>query len=236
MKSLLRNSILPNQYYEVDFEQAMTLRNGKKINCFATTQYYWDVQDFIYNKSLIIRDKKKYIKKKSMITEEKPPSFESSDYLILSNSPLYQDQPTRQDISPLQISYLGPSRSRHYFIIPKYCCINCKFYHKFIELTYKYRNILRGKDENNSPSPKLNRLRKLYYTHKNKIDYCLKEIENRIFCDCADFFKTQLLLLKKNYKIPHTSFQSTYFDLASKLNKDVAGIIINFLEKDYTNE
>lgn len=235
MTSLSANRNKPNQYYEVDFEQAMTLRNGKKINCFATTQYYCEVQDFIYNKSLIIRDKKKYIKK-SKITEENPPSFDSSDYLILSHSPLYQSHPTGSQNSSLQTTYLGYSRSRTYLILPKYCCINCKFYHKFIELTYKYRNILRGKDDNNSPSPKLNRLRKLYYTHKNKIDYCLKEIENRIFCDCADFFKTQLLLLKKNYSIPHTSFQSTYFDLASRLNKDVAGVIIDFVEKDYTKE
>jgi len=197
----------PTQYYETDAETAMTLRSGFKLNCFATTGYYYDILEFINNKSLIIRKQKGVCK--------------------ILKSPLYKNT--------VNNSYcLSASRSPNYYKAKKYCSIDCKNYHKFIEITDKYKEVLRGLD-NNIQDNRLYRLRKLYYTHKNKIKYLLDNLNDRISCECNNFLRRELLILRSYFKQPNVFVHSVFFTLASVLNKDVALKIISYLEYDYDN-
>ena len=116
-----------------------------------------------------------------------------------------------------------------------YCNYSCQLITTFIYITNKYKYDLHGGKNGKKSTNGLFTLKKLYYIHRDKIEYFIREIapinihENHelYFCKCIKTFENDLLELKKWFKKPHITDMETYFDLATGLNKDVAGKIID---------
>ena len=117
-----------------------------------------------------------------------------------------------------------------------YCNHSCQLITTFIYITKTYKHDLHGGKDGKKSTNGLFTLKKLYYIHRDKIDYFLREIEQEnihdenhelYYCKCVKTFENELLELKKWFKKPHITDMETYFDLATGLNKDVAGMIID---------
>ena len=111
---------------------------------------------------------------------------------------------------------------KYQLIKKKNCCMDCRMLNNFLYILQKF-----GNDITNHP-----RLNRIYNLCKDKTKQFIDELEEDAIkhnCSCGELYLNEFKRLYPFYNQPTKYQKALYFYFASRMNRDVAGKIIDYL-------